>query len=294
MNEEHEKKETPADRPRTRKASRPRTEPRSWSCFRLNGGRAERLSAATSDGVEVLTWPLEELSFDTIRARWGTGVFRVQYLDERGQPCGRKILKLIERKPRKATDAKPPRNVPTSSTTDSVGAVVALMGLAQNQANVLVQQVRDDAKRTVDREREFMLLAMKHHEATQTEIDRIRREALQPRTPDPTSSAILDAIRALASKVEEGDGYADEPPEVSWLSLARDLAPHCAPGINALLQSIGPALGALMGLAAQKMSEPPKLSTSVPVVRANGPVAPGHRVDPRPAPTMPTQNLPSP
>jgi len=135
------------------------------------------------------------------------------------------------------------------------------MGVAQNQANVLVQQVRTDAQRSVDREREFMLLAMKQQETGLRELERIRREATNPRGPDPSMAAILDALRGIATKLDDDvqDDERDGDPEPLWKSLARQLAPHCSPGINAVLAATAPGLGAILGAVAARAAPAPNL-----------------------------------
>lgn len=86
-----------------------------WRCFRVSGDQKTPCRFAHDDGVEIAEWPIADLSLETIRARWGTGSYKMQWLGERDGkrvPLGwSKIVTLTT--PKRAEVAPQPARVET-------------------------------------------------------------------------------------------------------------------------------------------------------------------------------------
>jgi hypothetical protein len=58
----------------------PNADVSAWGIQRFEGGKPVRLSSPNDVGAHVREWPLDELSLDTIRGRWGAGEYRVLWI----------------------------------------------------------------------------------------------------------------------------------------------------------------------------------------------------------------------
>lgn len=217
-----------------------------WSCRRRSGGVWSWLRHTAGDGVAIREWPIDELSVDALRSRWGAGEFKVQWLGLRdGQrvPLGHsRIVQLTpEAESRPVTKKRLVRTEPAPTTADSVNAVVSLWNVAQAQAATWAHAHEAHAERTVERERAFFSMQLEQQRAFFNEMDRLRREA-STAAPTSTNDGVLAALQAIANKLEDApggdeDAWGDEPSKLETVQRIVETVGQT------WMPALGPALG---------------------------------------------------
>lgn len=161
-----------------------------WSIRRQRpDGQLEALSAPTADGgAELREWPLELLSVDNIRATWGPGVFKVQWIapTPRGGRAHNGWGRLFQ--------VNPLREAPPAPTSSGRGAeledLAGLGGLAH--AFRILDVIDRRASAQAEREREF----------TRTVLEFGRGRGDEDRETARAIRDLAGAVRTIAQRQE--------------------------------------------------------------------------------------------
>lgn len=278
-----------------------------WGISRVRGGKAERLDHPASDGdalagVRVREWPIEQLSLDEVRARWGSGSYKIHWLcphaeDAQQRSGGHGPLFTLD--PEVATHvaaavtAAPPMPVATPAnngvTADSLLSVVTtMMELSDRRAASTIEAItRLAAPQGAPAPNSAMLDEMSKLRAelaatnARVEADRERR-ALEERFREDKERMQREAREATEKlqreldeakrRADDAERDADRPatiepgqPIMSQLGYGAANALMQKPELaGALIEKAGPLLSALFGGGG-----------AVPAPPASGPPATG-------------------
>ncbi len=126
------------------------TEATTWRCFRVTNGEARPCRHPSEDGVEVSEWPLAELNLDVLRARWGSGTYKIQWLGERDGkrvPLGwSKLVTLTSPQPRAAT-------APAPVASSDLEQYLRLQRMMRQDLQVELERREREHERDLERER---------------------------------------------------------------------------------------------------------------------------------------------
>ncbi len=117
-----------------------------WGIARFVDGKWVRQTFADESGAHVRDWPLEELSLEEVRARWGAGEFRVMWFvhDPANEDASKHFRALGHGKPFRLEE-EPPTRVQARAAAAAPGA--SLFGPEFERAMALVQMGDERASR---------------------------------------------------------------------------------------------------------------------------------------------------
>jgi len=116
-------------------------------CRRTVAGRWERLTHPNDADMLLQAWPLEELTEETIRDRWGSGTFRTQWegTTERGGRAHLAIGRVVTfQDKRPAAEQPAAAGAPAAPTGDMAGTLsfaMQLIGMADQRASQQVESI---------------------------------------------------------------------------------------------------------------------------------------------------------
>jgi len=137
----------PSPKKRVRRVERPGSPvalPADAAFWTLKNEQGKRLSAFSSNGAQVFTWPIEEFTVETIRERWGGGSFVAFFTTAKGTPLGRRPFAIQSDAPAPPAHEVRSEVVPAGplvhedSLERSIRLLTAVDGLASRKASEMV------------------------------------------------------------------------------------------------------------------------------------------------------------
>lgn len=253
--------------------------PTQWSIHRYEEGVLQRC-AWHEGGVKQEAWPMPPPTAEQIRDRWGSGKYRLTFMNEKGAVRGNRAVPVIDdpEHPPKPVYPNPPRRrppaeeapapKPTSGHADPVAALLASLGgtsaqsvvqamlqgiglyqqldmtnrrFAQSEADARVARMQAEAEMAIARDRAYWEAQSKAQAAF---FDRLLSATRQP---DEDMQARLDELEEELEERETATGADNMPldPKRRLLAIAAKKLEDVPPGLVVeLLQKLAGKGGA--------------------------------------------------
>lgn len=171
-----------------------------WSCTKrgVNGEWTSLGWSPPGSGVELREWPLTELSDDTIRQRWGPGVYRCGWYGPNGSG-GRSHLGRGREVTILPLGVAAPIEPPTDALGPGFAQAVAVMDMIERRANTQLTSIAQLAT----------VLASRGGPDPEVLALRAQLEAQRQAETDQRFAALLSEVRALRTEMYEPDDGAE-------------------------------------------------------------------------------------